>query len=537
MLKYLNIQNIILVEQATIPFNSGLNILTGETGAGKSAIMHGLSLAIGERSDTSLIRRGSDRGVVEAVFDIDNPLLIALLQEGGIDHEEGQELVIRREIVQSGKGRIFINNQAAQLTFLRKVGSLLVQIVGQHANQRLYTLDYHREGVDLFGELSPLVSRFKQCYEKEKKIREQVEQLIDQESQRLRDIDAYQRELEELEEAHIKAGEDEELFAEYTLLSNAEEVSSKINEINQFLSGERHPLLPTFNRHKQILDSLIPFDPSLQETSQAFQNIFLELQEITHTLKQYQSRLYFDGERLHELDTRLSLLNRLKRKYGKTVEEILNYQSETQEKLKRLENRENEIEELQQKLKEAEEETNICASELTLKRIHFAEEMETALTDHLHSLNMAKALFTIQVTKQKRTAEGDDRIEFFLSPNIGEHQISLKEGASGGEISRILLALHTLLAGKEKTATLIFDEVDANIGGETATIIGEKLRDIGTRHQVICITHFPQVAIQADHHLQISKGEKEGRTITIVQQLNSTSRQRELSRMSGVMIS
>ena len=209
MLKYLNIQNIILVEQATIPFNSGLNILTGETGAGKSAIMHGLSLAIGERSDTSLIRRGSDRGVVEAVFDIDNPLLIALLQEGGIDHEEGQELVIRREIVQSGKGRIFINNQAAQLTFLRKVGSLLVQIVGQHANQRLYTLDYHREGVDLFGELSPLVSRFKQCYEKEKKIREQVEQLIDQESQRLRDIDAYQRELVELEEAHIKAGEDE----------------------------------------------------------------------------------------------------------------------------------------------------------------------------------------------------------------------------------------------------------------------------------------------------------------------------------------
>lgn len=534
MLKHLNIQNIILVEQAAMPFSTGLNILTGETGSGKSAIMHGLSLAIGERADTSLIRRGCEKGIVEAVFETENSAILSLLNEGGIEHEPGQELIIRREIVQSGKGRIFINNQMAQLSFLRKIGLLLVQIVGQRANQSLLSLDYHREVVDLYGNVLSLLRRFQQSYDEEKKIREELELLIQQESQRLRDIDVCQRELEELEEAQIKEGEDEELFAEYTFLSNAEEVSTKVNEINQTLSGERQSLLTVLNRQKQALEALVRFDSSLQETSQTFQNVFLELQEIAHTLKHYQSRLHFDPDRLDEIDTRLSLLSRLKRKYGATMEEILNYQAQTGAKLKRLENAENEIEELQRQLQEAEVKTQQIASELTLQRQHYASQFEFALTQHLRSLNMPKAQFNVQVTKQKRTREGDDRIEFFLCPNVGEHQIPLKDGASGGEISRVLLALQALLAGKEKTATLIFDEVDANIGGETATIVGDKLHEISQQHQVICITHFPQVASQADHHLQISKEEKDGRTITIVQEIDAFSRQRELARMSGL---
>lgn len=534
MLKHLNIQNIILVEQAAIPFNAGLNILSGETGSGKSAIMHGLSLAIGERADTSLIRKGCEKGLIEAVFEIENPLILSLLDEGGIDHESGQELIIRREIVQTGKGRIFINNQMAQLSFLRKLGSLLVQIVGQHANQTLLSLDYHRCVIDLYGNLHPLLQCFQKSYDKEKKFREKLDQLIQQEAQRLREIDVCQRELEELEEAQIREGEDEELFAEYTFLSNAEEVSTKVNEINQTLSGERQSLIGNLNRQKQNLEALTYFDSSLQETSQAFQNAFLELQEIAHTLRHYQSRLYFDPERLYEIDTRLSLLNRLKRKYGATIEEILHYHNQTKAKLKRLENAENEIEELQKQLQEAEAQTCEQAQKLTLQRQHYAMQFELALTQHLHSLNMPKAQFNVQVTKQKRIREGDDRIEFFLCPNIGEHQIPLKEGASGGEISRVLLALQALLAGKEKTATLIFDEVDANIGGETATIVGDKLHEISQQHQVICITHFPQVASQADHHLQISKEEKEGRTITIVQELDAFSRQYELARMSGL---
>lgn len=416
---------------------------------------------------------------------------------------------------------------------MRKLGLQLVQIVGQHANQCLLSLDYHREVLDLYGNLHSLLHRYQQIYDTEKKLRQELEQLIQQEAQRLREIDVCQREIEELEEAQIKEGEDEDLFAEYTLLSNAEEVSTKIGEINQSLSGERQPLLAILNRQKQSLEALVHFDASLRETAQAFQNAFLELQEISHTMRYYQSRLHFDADRLHEINERLTLLNRLKRKYGATVEEILAYQTQTRAKLKRLENADSEIENLQQQLQEAEAQTQQFAHELTYKRQQCALEFEKALTMHLHSLNMSKAQFYIQVASQKRTREGDDRIEFFLCPNVGEHQIPLKEGASGGEISRVLLALQTLLAGKEQTATLIFDEVDANIGGETATIVGDKLREISQQHQVICITHFPQVASQADHHLQISKEEKDGRTLTIVQELDSLSRQLELARMAG----
>ncbi len=534
MLKHLNIQNIILVEQAAITFRPGLNVLTGETGSGKSAIMHGLSLAIGERADTGIIRRGCEKGVVEAVFEFDHPVILSLLDDGGIEHEAGHELIIRREIVQSGKGRIFINNQIAQLSFLRKLGLQLVQIVGQHANQSLLSLDYHRKAIDLYGNIQSLLYQFQKSYENEKKLKEDLELLLQQESQRLREIDICLCELEELEEAQIKAGEDEEIFSEYTLLSNAEEISTKLNEIKQSFSGERQSLLAALNRQKQTLESLIRFDSSLQETYCAFQNAFLELQEVAHTLGQYQSRLLFDPDRLHEINERLILLNRLKRKYGSSIDDILTYQLQTQTKLDRLKNAENEIDDLQYQVQEIEAKTQQLAHDLTLKRKDHALKFEKDLVRHLHSLNMPKADFKVQITQHKRTRDGEDRIEFLLLPNVGESYISLKEGASGGEISRVLLALQALLAGKEKIATLIFDEVDANIGGETATIIGDKLREISQQHQVICITHFPQVASQANHHLQISKEEKEGRTITIVQSLDALSRQRELTRMSGL---
>lgn len=533
MLKHLHIQNIILVESAAIVFKSGLNILSGETGSGKSAIMHGISLAIGERTDTSLIRKGCEKGIVEAVFEVNNPLILETLKEGGIEHDREQDLIIRREIASSGKGRIYINNQIAQLAFLRKIGLQCVQIVGQHANQSLYSIDYHREMIDLYGDHQPFLSQFQESYDLENKLRDEKEKLTDQNAQRLRAMDTYQRELEELDEAQMKEGEEEELFAEFTLLSNSEEMCAKITEVNQALSGERLPLLASLNRQKQNLESLASFDPHLRETAEAFQNAYLELQEISHTLRNYQNRLNFDPNRHQTVDARLSLLNKLKRKYGNTLEEILRYQSHIRTELTRLENLEGEIEKIEQCLIEVSLRTQKHAEKLSLERKKQAEIFARAMTENLRSLNMSKAEFHVHVISQKRTREGDERIEFFLCPNVGEHQVPLKEGASGGEISRVLLALQSLLAGKENRGTLIFDEVDANIGGETATIVGDKLRKISQQHQVVCITHFPQVASQADHHLQISKEERNGRTITLVEQLDLAARQSELARMSG----
>lgn len=534
MLKHLHIENIILVEQASIPFNTRLNVLTGETGSGKSAIMHGLSLAIGERADTSVIRKGCEKGVVEAIFDIDrHPLISHFLSESGIDHEEGQELIIRREIASSGKGRIYINHQAAQLHLLRQLGHLLVQIVGQHANQMLFSIEQHRAILDLYGGLNEKTKAFSASFQEEARLQQELTALISQEAQRLREIDRCQRELEELDEAHLQEGEEEELFSEYTRLANSQELANKVYEINQSLSGERQPILALLNRHKHLFDSILQLDPNLKETAAAFHNAILELQEVAHTLRQYHSRIQHDPERLAFVHERLALIARLKRKYGNTFSEIQTYQQEAKLKLEKLERADLQIESLQEQLKQAQIQSNESAQQLTLNRQQIAHQLEIALTEQLHSLNMPKAQFLVVITPQKRTSSGDDKIEFFLRPNMGEHEIALKEGASGGEISRVLLALQTLLAGKEQTPTLIFDEVDASIGGKTATIIGDKLKQIGDQHQVICITHFSQVAAQAHHHLQISKQEKEGRTITIVQCLDATAKHQELERMLG----
>lgn len=533
MLKNLLIQNIILVEHADIPFEQGLNILTGETGSGKSAIMYGLNLAFGERTDSSLLRKGCEKGTVEAIFNMEGlDPLIQLLYESGFDHS-GPELIIKREISSSGKSRLFINHQAAQLSFLKLVGQHLVQMVGQHANQKLLSTDYHRSVIDLFGDLESLLKKFKESHNKENILRLKLKTLIEAESQRLREIDISQSELEELEEARIKLGEDEELFTEYSLLINSEELHQKAEEVNQAFSGDKHAILMPLNRLKNTMEALALLDPSIEETSKAFQNAFLELQEISYTMRNYKNRVHSDPERLQRVNERLGLLNKLKRKYGATLADVLAYQEATQTKLQSLLNADVEIEETQKLLASVEQETHSLANELTTQRQFHGQTFAYLMTEQLHSLNMKKAQFLVQVSTQKRSSEGDDKVEFFLLPNVGEHQIALKEGASGGEISRVLLALQTIMAGKEQTPTLIFDEVDANIGGETASIVGEKLKAISQRHQVICITHFPQVATQAQHHLQISKQEKEGRTITQVVHLSTSQRKQELARMAG----
>lgn len=535
MLKLLQIQNIILVQQATITFAPGLNILTGETGSGKSAIMHGLNLVIGGRTDIGVIRKGAEKGVIEAIFDLDSTEVDALLKEGGIDHDQGQELIIRRELSSSGKNRIFINNQAVQLSFLKKIAPFLVKMISQQASQYLYSTEYHRLVLDLYGELTPLVKQYQASYESEVALQLALEKLVKEESQRLREIDRCQKELQELQEAMVKEGEEEELFAEYTYLVNAEEIAEKSYRIHQALSGEKQPLVPLLGRQKQALEELLLFDESLQETVEAFQNALTELQEIARTLNNYQASVHYDANRLQFVSERLSLVNQIKKKYGPSYEEIKNYQEQLQEKLQSLFHADTEIETLQSKVVKAKEKSNHLAKELSEKRLHYAKVLKEALTQELMELNMSKALFEIKVLPQQRTKEGDDKVEFFLRPNVGENCIALKDGASGGEVSRVLLALQTLLAQKERPSSLVFDEVDANIGGKTAAVMGKKLKEMSRGHQVICITHFPQMAKCADHHLQISKEEKEGRTVTEIVELDALSKQKELKRMAGLL--
>lgn len=535
MLKELTIQNLILISSTTIHFDTGLNVLSGETGAGKSAIMKALSLIAGDKADSSLIRHGANKSVIEGLFHIeDRADVIEILEKSGIDHGLDEPLIVRREVSLSGKGKCSINNCTVQLALLRKIGGSLLEMVGQHANQKLLSIDQHRQILDLYGNLAREAAAFADSWIEECGLSQEIEQLMKDELQRARQIDNYTQEIEELHQAALKEGEDEELFAEYTRLANADEILSKINEITNTLNGEKTSVLALLKRHTQLFEQLIRLDPHFDKYAQPHHTALIELEEIAYSLEKYSTSAEYSPERLDTINQRLTLINKFKKKYGDTVEAIRSYQVQAEEKLKKLESADTQIEEGKEKLARLKRLNDELAQNLSTKRKAAAKNLEIELTEQLRVLNMPKARFEIDVAAQRRTSCGDDLVEYFLIPNVGEKRVPIKEHASGGELSRILLALQTLLTEKEAATTLVFDEIDANIGGATAVIIGEKLKEIGKRHQVFCITHFPQVAKQADVHIQIAKKEDAGRTFSQITRLDATGKKHELDRMAGI---
>lgn len=535
MLKQLSIKNLILVETMDISFDKGLNIITGETGAGKSAVMSALKLVIGGRADAGIIRKGCDRAIVEALFNIDTlPKVIDALTAAGIDHDEGEYLIIRREISATGKSKAHINNQLTQIASLKNIGTHLIEIVGQHANQRLFNIEEHRAILDLFADLDDDLKSFQANWKEEAEIEKRLKSMIEGEAKRLREIDICRAVLEELEEAAIKDGEEEALFAEYSLLVNSDELAQKSVQLCGILYENDGSIVQNLNNSTSLFESLLAIDPSLKEQFEAFKSAALELKEIAYSLNRYADDLESNPFRLQEVDSRLALINKIKRKYGTTAAEILEYQSKTAQRLDEHENADFEIKNLETRLADVMVKTAQKADILTKKRKKAATYFSEALTEQLRELNMPKVIFEATVTNQPRNLWGDDKVEYCIAPNVGENLIPVKECASGGEISRLLLALQTLIASKNCVPTLIFDEVDANIGGETATIVGAKLKDIGASHQVMCITHFPQVAKHADYHLQIQKIESEGRTKSFAKALDADDCENELRRMMGM---
>lgn len=534
MLKELRIQNLILVETADILFDPGLNVLSGETGAGKSAIVEALSLVLGERADASVVRSGAEKGVVEAFFDVSAPsFLSSFLEEAGIDSTDENTLVVRREIFANGKSRAFLNNQMAQVNFLRKLGNRLAKFVSQHGNQSLFIKDHHRCLLDQFGDLVTLSLEYGNAYAAESKMRAELGKRVEEASQRFREIEVCQLEIEEIQEAALKPHEEEELFVEYTRLSNADAISHEIEGIFGTLSGEKMSVLSLLARQKMGFERLLSLDARFQEVASSFHSAFLDLQEVSFALQTALTRLEKEPDRLAKVNDRLTLINRLKKKYGATVESIHAYFDLTKKRLAELASMEDRIEEWREQLPLLEQQTERLAAELSQKRKEAAFHMQEAMTQELRSLNMPKAEFLVKMETQRRSSTGVDDVEFYLAPNVGEPAVSLCECASGGEVSRVLLALHVVMGAKEKIPILVFDEVDANIGGKTAAIVGEKLQLLGQSHQVLCITHFPQVARYASRHLQITKQEIGGRTVTAILTLSDQERTAELQRMMG----
>lgn len=534
MILELRIQNLILIEHADIVFGQGLNVLSGETGSGKSAIMEALQLICGERADAGVIRKGSSKGICEVIVQPPEvPGLFQILDDAGVEHTSKEPLILRREITSSGKSRALINDHAITISQLKQIASFLFEIAGQHANQLLLSTDQHRRILDDFAGLGDVTRQFQKDWNHENSVRKQLNTMVQNESARLREIERIEFEIEEISAAHLKDGEEEELFAEYTLLTNAEERSGKASEVLNGINGEKNGLLATMRKHKNLLEQLEHLDPNIAEAVKLHCNALLEMEEIGYLLNQYLSHIESNPEKLIPLDERLKLINALKRKYGGSILEVQKYFDGIKNRLKELECADHHIENLREELAKVESENDQKAAVLTAKRKEGLIKLEKEVQAELVTLNMPKAVFQVELSQQARSGSGDEKIEFYLVPNIGEHRIPIKDCASGGELSRILLALQTLLAGKASIPTLIFDEIDANVGGSTAVVVGEKLKQIGTRHQVLCITHFPQVAQYGDHHLQISKNEVDGRTLTQVKVLDKKARAKEIDRMSG----
>ncbi|NGX57410.1 MAG: DNA repair protein RecN [Chlamydiae bacterium] len=529
MLKYLRIQDMILIESLQIPFEAGFNVLSGETGSGKSALMTALALILGKRAESNILRKGVTKGKVEGIFDT-SPTVSKMLDEYGITSSD--ELIIRREIFNSGKSRAFINDQPVTLTLLKQIGEYLVKFVGQHANQQLLSIDTHRELLDRYGESA--VEPFSNCFHELCNLEKKLKSLQQNEATKQKEIEICRLEIEEITSIDCKTNEDDHLFAEYTILTQAEEFQEKCHELTQALSGDTS-ITSHLNGLKHTFEELLKIDPSLNEHYQTYQQSIIELQEISHVLTRSMTSHEYCPSRLSQVNDRLSELHKLKRKYGKTLDDVMAYCEEQKEHLDHLENGDLHIEALEKEILKKKKECDTHAKKLTAERQKAAQHLESEIMHHFKALNMSRAQFHVTLIPSPRTQFGDEKIEFFMSPNIGEKRVSVTECASGGELARLMLSFQVLLAGKEEIPCIVFDEIDANIGGTTAVSVGAKLKEIGSKHQVLCITHFPQVASQADFHLQISKEEIDGRTLTLVQTLDDELRKRELERMHGLV--
>jgi len=520
MILSLAIKDFVLIDEALSHFTKGLNVLTGETGSGKSAVIDALSQILGARGDVSLIRKGQEKAIIEALFDISElPAVSKLLENMGFSVDP-LHLHIKREIREDGKGRIWINRETAPLNALKALSPHLIEFVSQRANRDLIDSENHVEIFDTIAGLIPLREQFKEAHLSQLKKERELKLFRENREEFLKKQERIREDLQEIESVSPKSGEEEALFEEYSLLANVDELKNALTSILNESSLEAISFV------KKKLEEFLKVDASLQEALAMTIEAFANMKEVERSLDLKLSSLEENPERLIFLEGRLKAYARLKRLFGDDV-------MAKWEELKELQNfgGEDGEEQLTQEISALKETADHLAKNLSEKRAAASFDFNARVTRILHTLNMPSAEFTVNIQKKSRSEIGDDLIEFFLAPNLGENPVSVSDSASGGELSRVLLAIK--LMEEKSHASIIFDEIDANIGGNTAVMVGEKLKLLSLRKQVILITHFPQVARFACHHIKISKKEREGRTYTEIEHLDETARESELLRMLG----
>ena len=532
MLHLLHIENIAVIEEADIAFSSGFNALTGETGAGKSIVIDAMGAVLGQRTSRDLIRTGAAKAFVSAVF-TGVPSLPALA-DLSLAPEEG-ELLLQREIYADGKNACRINGKPVTVAQLRQIGNQLLNIHGQHDGQQLLDEEQHGAYLDRYGHVEGYLEIYGACFAAMEETRRKIRSLQMDEAEKARRVDSLQFQINELERADLKPGEEEALQQRRMLLRNSEKFMSAIQGALWSLSGgdEGGGAVSLLREAEDSLSGARGLDEQFSQLHQRLTALHSEAYDVAETLRDMESAFDFSPQELDALESRADQLYRLKKKYGSTVEEMLEYLDQCRSELDRITFAADTVERLQRELQTEYAQVMKAAQLLSGARKAAATDLELRVQDELRQLDMPRARFSICFAEKEPAADGIDEIRFLMSANVGEELKPIQKVASGGELARIMLALKNVLAENETIGTLVFDEVDTGVSGRAAQKVAEKLAQVSRVKQVLCVTHLPQLAAMADVHFSVEKVEREGRTYTSVEELNREQRCRELARLTG----
>lgn len=519
MINHISIKNFAIIENTEVSFFEGLNIITGETGAGKSIVIEAISLALGSRADSSYVRTGTDKATIQLVATLD-----------------GEDIVITREISATGKNLCKLNGEIVTLAQINKVASKLADIHGQYDNQSLLNPEYHIELLDAYKnditlplkeEVSNVFAEFSACKSK-------LSKLLSTEKENARQLDFYKFEAEEIEKANLIVGEDKELEERISVLQNSEKIYDNLAKSYSSMYEESPSVMDGLNFAVKSIDEISEYSSELAALNEEFRDTYYRLEEVCRNLRSLKDSVVFSPDELDEAIARLNLIDGLKKKYGDSIEEILDYQAKLQEKLSIIENFDEEKLSLMRQLKELKAKLVEACDKLTLQRKSNALELEESIQKELHDLNFKDSLVKIDIQPlSEPTENGIDKVEILITTNKGEPLKPLYKVASGGEMSRIMLAFKNIISSYDMIPTLIFDEIDNGISGITASIVGKKLKEIANARQILCITHLPQIAACGEHNYRIFKESDESKTFTTVEELNDNQTIDEIARLLG----
>ena len=531
MLSLLHIENIAVIERSDITFDRGFNVLTGETGAGKSIVIDAISAILGERAYRDMIRTGTSKASVRAVFtDVPEYPWFA---ENGVDYDP--ETIIQREIYLDGRNVCRVNGCIVTVSILRKLGIQLINIHGQHDSASLFDEANHLVFLDDFAENEQLRQEYSEKYRAVEELRRQIDRISMDESEKLRRMETLRFQIEEISKAQLEAGEDEQLEARRKVLQNAEKLSDGMNTAVECLYGgdDTDGAASLLADAEYALSRLSRFTDAYSQLQERISDLMYQVQDVSQELRDARDELAYSGDELEKIEARLDVIHRLRRKYGVTCADILEYLDNAQKELDEIEFADDHVERLKKKLKTAEKEAWAAALELRKNRQEAAQRMSVQILTELSQLDMPKVQFSCEFTQLELTPNGADAVAFYMSANAGEALKPMSKVASGGELARIMLAMKNVLAQQDQIATLIFDEVDTGVSGRAAQKVAEKLKSVARNKQVLCVTHLPQIAAMGDTHMLIAKAERDGRTYTSVTPLDYEGRAREVARIIG----